>query len=67
MRQFSNGGAGAVFLIIAFLITVGCGWVFNIIKLVAFLSDGFAGHELMMIFRIIGVFVAPIGAVLGFF
>jgi len=39
-----------------------CGWVANIITIAQ--ADGFSG---MLILRIIGVFMAPLGAVLGFF
>lgn len=45
-----------------FILVVGfCGWVANIVKLVG--ADVFSGMEIA---RAIGIFVAPLGAVLGF-
>lgn len=38
------------------------GWVWNIIKIVG--ADAITGFELV---RIAGIFVAPLGAVLGYF
>lgn len=40
------------------------GWVWNIVKLVAVISDPLTA---MVIVRAVGVFFAPLGAVLGFF
>lgn len=39
------------------------GWVWNIIKLAEMTFDPITG---MMVLRVIGIFVAPLGAVLGF-
>lgn len=40
------------------------GWVWNIIKII---DSDFAVITGMLVARIIGVFIAPLGAVLGFF
>ena len=42
---------------------MACGWIANIVKLVNSDFDPLTG---MVVARIIGVFVAPLGAVLGF-
>lgn len=42
----------------------GIGWVWNIAKIVG--SD-FAQITGLLVMRIIGVFIAPLGAVLGYF
>lgn len=39
------------------------GWVWNIVKIVAIAGDPIGG---MLVVRCIGIFVAPLGAVLGF-
>ena len=50
----------------AFAFVMLCGWVANIVKLVGvgFTVSEWGGFEVA---RVIGVFVAPLGAVLGFF
>ena len=51
-------------LLIALLVLVGGGgWVANIVKLVGSNFDPLTG---MVVARAIGIFVAPLGAVLGF-
>lgn len=46
------------------LITASCfGWIANIVKLAWLLDDPLSGW---FIFRTIAIFVAPIGAVLGY-
>lgn len=48
-----------------FVIVVGgmIGWVLNIIKLVAMIDGGITA---MFVLRIVGIFAAPLGAILGF-
>jgi prepilin-type N-terminal cleavage/methylation domain-containing protein len=50
-------------LVAGLLLGGGIGWVWNIVKIVQSGFDVFTG---MLIARCIGVFVAPLGAVLGF-
>ena len=50
-------------LVAVLLLGGGIGWVWNIVKIVQSGFDVFTG---MLIARCIGVFVAPLGAVLGF-
>ena len=49
---------------ILFVIAFAGGWVSNIIKII---DTGFADFNGMLIARCIGVFMAPLGAVLGYF
>ena len=44
------------------LLAIG-GWIANIVKMFAILNDGITG---ILILRVIGVFAAPMGAVLGY-
>ena len=46
-----------------FALIGGAGWIWNIVKIV---QSGFDVITGMLIARCIGVFVAPLGAVLGF-
>lgn len=48
---------------IAALIAAGYGWVLNIVKLVAVAADPLTG---LFVARVVGIFVAPLGAVLGY-
>ena len=49
-------------VVCVFLLGVG-GWIANIVKIFAIVNDDITG---MFIMRIVGIFVAPIGAVLGY-
>lgn len=40
------------------------GWIMNIIKILDILNDPITG---IFIFRVVGVFAVPVGAVLGYF
>lgn len=59
MKFFLSAYLIYVVLAIAGLI----GWVLNIVKLVAHIHDPLTALE---VFRVVGVAVAPLGAVLGF-
>lgn len=52
------------FIVVAFMVWLAClaGWVNNIVQLVT--SDVVGGFELL---RAVGVLVAPIGIILGWF
>lgn len=52
-----------LFIVIAFFVGVG-GWVANIIKLIDMLDGSVTA---MFVARCVGIFVAPFGAILGFF
>lgn len=57
-------GYTAVEILVVILVLGGIGgWIANIVKLIANLSDPITG---MFILRAVGIFVAPLGAVLGF-
>jgi hypothetical protein len=57
-------GSAVLGLLVSIILLAGVvGWVWNIVKIVGTFSDVLTG---MFIARCIGVFVAPLGAVLGF-
>jgi hypothetical protein len=52
-------------LLVVLLVAVGgFGWIWNIVKIAG--SD-FASITGMLVLRCVGIFIAPLGAVLGFF
>lgn len=53
------------YLMLAGGIALTIGWIMNIVKIIASLGDPTITP--MFIARVVGAFVAPIGAVLGFF
>ena len=59
--DLSTGAALFVLALIAAGIT---GWVMNIFDIVAAVSDPITA---MFILRCVGIFVAPLGAILGYF
>jgi prepilin-type N-terminal cleavage/methylation domain-containing protein len=57
-------GFTAVELLVVVLFVAGAGgWIANIVKLVGMSFDQITG---MLVVRAIGIFVAPLGAVMGF-
>ena len=57
-------GFTLVELMCVVLVLIGaCGWIANVVKIV---GTGFADFNGMLIARCIGVFIAPLGAVLGY-
>ena len=62
MKRVTVSGQLALVLLIVALVGAW-GWISNIIKLA---SMDFGGVTWMLVLRAIGVFVAPLGAVLGF-
>lgn len=63
MRQQQRGFTLIEFFAVVVFLTLVGGWVANVVKIV---GTGFADFNGMLIARCIGVFVAPLGAVLGF-
>ena len=57
------GGAIIALLIVAIVIVGAWGWGWNIVKAYDMLNSPITG---MFIARVVGVFVAPLGAILGF-
>lgn len=57
-------GIVGVLGLIALLIAAAAGWVMNIAAIVHTLSDPLTG---VFIFRCVGIFIAPLGAILGYF
>ena len=50
-------------LVVVLVLVGGTGWIWNVVKIVG--SD-FGAITGMLVMRVIGVFVAPLGCVLGF-
>ncbi len=48
---------------VVLLVAGAVGWVWNIVRIVGHMSDPITG---LFVVRCIGVFVAPVGAVLGY-
>jgi hypothetical protein len=61
-----SSGVFTVALIVAW-IAAGIGWVMNIIKLASVAMNHFTGNEGEVILRAVGVFFAPLGAIVGWF
>ena len=60
-------GYTSVEIVFAVLFVVGLiGWILNICKLVAASGTEISDMTIMIVLRAIGVFAAPLGAVLGF-
>lgn len=60
-----QGGYTAVELLIIIVYVAGAvGWIANLVKLIGIIDGGVTG---MMILRAIGVFLVPLGAILGIF
>jgi len=58
-------GATVVELVVLLIMLLGAGgWIWNIVKVVHGFADPITG---LFVMRCIGVFVAPVGAVLGYF
>jgi len=57
-------GLGGLIVGFIFMILVAIGWVMNIVHLVHQESIGFTGETII---RIIGIFLAPIGSIMGWF
>ena len=56
-------GAGAAILVyLSAIVALVLGWVFNIVQLVT-LSSG--AINALFVIKVVGIFVAPLGAVLG--
>jgi len=56
---------GTAFVIMGLMVLAAIGgWIANIVAIVGAVSDPITG---MFILRCVGIFVAPLGAILGFF
>ena len=64
-QQMGFTATELIIVIVGLLAIFGAwGWVWNIVKIVG--SD-FAQITGMLVMRIVGIFIAPLGAILGFF
>ena len=61
-RGTSSGGGWAVFLVLALWGAAIFGWIANVVKIALTAGDPLSG---LFIFRVVGAFILPIGAVLG--
>jgi hypothetical protein len=59
-----NGAVIAWLVYVGVVIAALCGWVMNIITIAHSNFNDITG---MLVLRVVGIFVAPLGAVLGFF
>lgn len=64
METKDKVGLGLIIFGAIMLLLIASGWVMNIIDLVQLESIVFCGEHIM---RIIGIFIAPIGAFMGWF
>ncbi|MBO9437298.1 hypothetical protein J7354_01360 [Sulfitobacter sp. R18_2] len=58
-------GFAGIALWLMVIIGLGIGWVMNIVKLISFAGGAFAGNEIEIILRAVGIFAAPLGGVAG--
>ena len=64
MNYTKQKGFTLLEMIVVFVLLFGVGgWIANIVKIFAILNEPITG---MFILRIVGVFAAPVGAVLGY-
>ena len=63
MKKY-NVGPITMLLIVAVFFAALFGWVWNVVEIFSML-DGPVNAE--FVFRVIGIFVGPIGAILGYF
>lgn len=64
MKKQTGNSVAALLIYLVLVLGIGAGWVLNVVKIV---QNDFAPITGMLIARIIGVFIAPLGAVLGYF
>lgn len=64
MKNQKGYAVAVIMICLALLVAVGYGWINNIISII---HSDFAPLTGILVARIIGVFVAPLGAVLGYF
>ncbi len=60
----SNFGVGAALAVVGLWVAAIAGWVMNIIKIIPLVSDGFTAE---LVVRLVGVPVAIIGMIYGWF
>lgn len=61
--KYQKGLTAFELLIVAIAVIGGGGWIANIVKLVGSDFDPITG---LLIARVVGIFLAPLGAVLGY-
>lgn len=66
MKNSQRGFTLAEFVFVPLFIAWAVGWVWNIVKIVQSMPDGLVGITGMFVARCIGVFLAPLGGVLGY-
>lgn len=66
MNRYSNAPVWAVLSILAVVLIGVIGWVANVVKLVG-IAQATDPNYVMAALRAIGIFVAPLGAILGLF
>lgn len=64
------GAVGALIgplFVVVLTFAAALGWVMNIVAVVGLAQAGGTDHILMFMLRVVGIFVAPLGALLGYF
>lgn len=64
MKTQQGSATWVVLFMFALAVAGAVGWVWNIVKIIGVCCDPVNG---MLVMRLIGVFIAPLGAVLGYF
>ena len=64
MKDSQKGYTSIGLVFIIFWLVAITGWIMNIVEIVHSISDPITG---MFVFRCVGVFFAPLGAILGYF
>ena len=74
MRNYNNGdrafnwlfagGALAFLIYLAVIILAAIGWIIDLVKIIHHINDPLTA---MFVLRIVGIFVVPVGSILGLF
>jgi hypothetical protein len=60
----SNFSVGVLVFYLVLLALIGYGWIMNIVTIS---GSSFSDITGVLVLRVVGIFVAPLGAVLGYF
>ena len=63
MKSYILGAGAAIAILVVFIAAI-VGWVMNVVELIGTMGSGIDAE---FVFRLVGVVVAPLGAVLGYF
>ena len=63
MKKYDIGTVAAIAILVVFIAGI-VGWVMNIVNLIGTIGSSIDAE---FVLRLVGVFVAPLGAILGYF